>query len=110
MHACAAPGAVVDLHRLLTSAWLSEREPDFERGPEDGLTVGDVGRLLRRRWLVILLPTVAAFGLSVAFVQVVTPRYTAETKLLLESRDSALTRLQQIRQGRFLPETWPSWK
>ncbi len=45
----------------------------------------------------ILLPTLAAFGLAVVFVQVVTPRYTAETKLLLESRDSALTRLQQDR-------------
>ncbi|QRE74732.1 exopolysaccharide transport family protein [Methylobacterium aquaticum] len=75
----------------------SAREPEVERSPEDGLTLGDVGRLLRRRWLVILLPTVAAFGLSVAFVQVVTPRYTAEAKLLLESRDSALTRLQQDR-------------
>ncbi|MET7247250.1 GumC family protein [Methylobacterium sp. EM32] len=68
-----------------------------ERGSEDGLTIGDVGRLLGRRWLVILLPTVAAFGLAVAFVQVVPPRYTAEAKLLLESRDSALTRLQQDR-------------
>lgn len=70
---------------------------DRDRGAEDGLTLGDVGRLLGRRWFVILLPTVAAFGLSVAFVQLVPPRYTAETKLLLESRDSALTRLQQDR-------------
>ncbi|KMO22181.1 lipopolysaccharide biosynthesis protein [Methylobacterium platani JCM 14648] len=61
------------------------------------MSLGDVGRLLRRRWLVILLPTLAAFGLSVAFVHVVAPRYTAEAKLLLESRDSALTRLQQDR-------------
>ncbi|KMO43091.1 lipopolysaccharide biosynthesis protein [Methylobacterium variabile] len=61
------------------------------------MTLGDVGRLLRRRWLAVLLPTVAAFGLAVVFVQVVTPRYTAESKLLLESRDSALTRLQQDR-------------
>ncbi|TGD95521.1 exopolysaccharide transport family protein [Methylobacterium nonmethylotrophicum] len=71
------------------------REP--EPGPEDGLAIGDVGRLLRRRWFVILLPTLAAFGLAVTFVQVVPPRYTAESKLLLESRDSALTRLQQDR-------------
>ncbi|MFH6781368.1 MULTISPECIES: GumC family protein [Methylobacterium] len=70
---------------------------------EDGLSLGDVGRLLRRRWAVILLPTLAAFGLSVAFVQVVTPRYTAEAKLLLESRDSALTRLQQDRGELPLP-------
>ena len=80
-----------------------ESRPDLpprdetERDPSDGLTLADVGRLLRRRWLVILLPTLAAFGLAVVFVQVVTPRYTAETKLLLESRDSALTRLQQDR-------------
>ncbi|NGM37751.1 polysaccharide biosynthesis tyrosine autokinase [Methylobacterium sp. DB0501] len=74
-----------------------------ERMSEDGLSLGDVGRLLRRRWAVILLPTLAAFGLSVAFVQVVTPRYTAEAKLLLESRDSALTRLQQDRGELPLP-------
>ncbi len=80
-----------------------ESRPDLtprdetESGSPDGLTLADVGRLLRRRWLVILLPTLAAFGLAVVFVQVVTPRYTAETKLLLESRDSALTRLQQDR-------------
>ncbi|BCM85004.1 GumC family protein [Methylobacterium indicum] len=75
---------------------LAPRE-DADSASSDGLTLGDVGRLLRRRWLVILLPTVAAFGLAVVFVHVVTPRYTAEAKLLLESRDSALTRLQQDR-------------
>ncbi len=26
---CASPGAVVDAHRLLTSRWFGEREPDF---------------------------------------------------------------------------------
>ncbi|AWN48620.1 lipopolysaccharide biosynthesis protein [Methylobacterium terrae] len=75
----------------------ADAEAGPARGAEDGLSLGDVGRLLRRRKLVILLPTLAAFGLSVAFVQVVTPRYTAESKILLESRDSALTRLQQDR-------------
>ncbi|MFE1600906.1 GumC family protein [Methylobacterium sp. ID0610] len=63
----------------------------------EGVALGDVGRLLRRHWLAILLPTLAAFVLSVAFVQVVSPRYTGEAKLLLESRDSALTRPQQER-------------
>ncbi len=59
--------------------------------------LGDVGRLLRRRWLAVALPTLAALVLSVAFVQLVHPRYTAESKLLLETRDGGLTRLQQER-------------
>ncbi|MEH3148209.1 MAG: exopolysaccharide transport family protein [Methylobacterium frigidaeris] len=62
--------------------------------PREGLALGDVGRLLRRHWLGLLVPTLIAVALAVTFVQVVPPRYTAETKLLLESRDSALTRPQ----------------
>ncbi|WP_298967927.1 GumC family protein [uncultured Methylobacterium sp.] len=79
----------------------SRRAPDDEGPPADGapegLALGDVGRLLRRHWLGLVVPTLLAVGLAVAFVQIVPPRYTAETKLLLESRDSALTRPQQER-------------
>ncbi|RVU21957.1 GumC family protein [Methylobacterium oryzihabitans] len=79
----------------------SRRAPDEEGAPgepaPEGLALGDVGRLLRRHWLGLVVPTLVAVGLAVAFVQLVPPRYTAETKLLLESRDSALTRPQQER-------------
>jgi hypothetical protein len=27
---CAAPGAVIDAHRILSASWFSEREPDFD--------------------------------------------------------------------------------
>lgn len=69
----------------------------------EGIALGDVGRLLKRRWLAVTVPTLAALVLSVAFVQLVPPRYTAESKLLLESRDSALTRPQQERGDVVLP-------
>ncbi|WP_018260599.1 GumC family protein [Methylobacterium sp. WSM2598] len=68
-----------------------------ERAAGEGVALGDIGRLLRRHWLAILLPTLAALAAAIAFVQLVPPRYTGEAKLLLESRDSALTRLQQER-------------
>ena len=31
---CAAPGAVIDAHRILSSNWFSEREPDFDERVE----------------------------------------------------------------------------
>jgi polysaccharide biosynthesis transport protein len=63
----------------------------------DTANLAQVGRALRIRWRWIVLPTVAAFVASFAFVNIVTPRYTAEAKLLLESRDSFYTRPGQDR-------------
>ncbi|WP_157091545.1 GumC family protein [Methylobacterium nodulans] len=86
--------------RLLAGGALPGRagRPGSRETPRDeGVALGDLSRLLRRHWLAILLPTLAAFALSLAFVQIVPPRYTGEAKLLLESRDSALTRPQQER-------------
>lgn len=61
-------------------------------GPGDGLAVGQIAGVLRRSWAWIAVPTlVAALGAGV-FVQLVTPRYTGEAKVLLESRDPAFTR------------------
>ncbi|GJE53899.1 MULTISPECIES: GumC family protein [Methylobacterium] len=58
----------------------------------DGLTLSQVFPLLRRAWAWILIPTLlVAVGAGV-FVQVVAPRYTAEAKILLESRDPSFAR------------------
>src|SRR4051812_28911982 len=63
----------------------------------DGANLVQVGRALRVRWRWIVLPTLAALIGSFAFVNLVTPRYTAEAKILLESRDSFYTRPGQDR-------------
>ncbi|GJD53215.1 hypothetical protein OPKNFCMD_5987 [Methylobacterium crusticola] len=99
------PRASLFPDRMQAGLRLPERAADRRprRGPDpgsegrDGLTLGEVGRLLRRRWALIALPTLLAFCLAVVFVQVVPPRYTGEAKVLLESRDSAFTRPQQDR-------------
>lgn len=58
--------------------------------PEMGLP--DIAAAVRRRWRWIALPTLMAFGLSLVGVNMLTPRYTGEAKILLESRDSFYTR------------------
>ena len=75
--------------------------------PAEAVNVADVARALVRGWRWIALPAAVAFAASVAFVLLVTPRYTAETKLLLESRDSFYTRPSQDRsseQGQLIDE------
>lgn len=56
---------------------------------------GEAFGLVRERWRFVAVPTVAALALSVTFVQLVTPKYTGEAKILLESRDNAFTRPNQ---------------
>ncbi|WP_423794540.1 GumC family protein [Methylobacterium durans] len=65
--------------------------------PPEGLALSQVGGVLRRSWLWIALPTIAAGAAAVAFVQVVPPRYTGEAKLLLESREAGFARTAQER-------------
>jgi hypothetical protein len=81
--------------------WVADEAEALDR------LAGDVARHhhLDLARLVILLPTLAAFGLAVVFVQVVTPRYTAETKLLLapaggRRRPSPSGRILGCRRGR----------
>ncbi|EHP91573.1 GumC family protein [Methylorubrum extorquens] len=72
-------------------------------GPGDGLAVAQIGGVLRRSWAWIAVPTlVAAIGAGV-FVQVVTPRYTGEAKVLLESRDPAFARTAAERTDQTQP-------
>ncbi|GAA0275576.1 hypothetical protein LNAOJCKE_1062 [Methylorubrum aminovorans] len=61
-------------------------------GPGDGLAVAQIAGVLRRSWAWIAVPTLVAVLGAGVFVQVVTPRYTGEAKVLLESRDPAFAR------------------
>ena len=55
-------------------------------------TIADLGRAIARRWRWVVVPTAFACLASFAFVTVVTPRYTGESKLLLQTSDSYFTR------------------
>lgn len=68
-------------------------EPDEARAGRGGdLDLGQLWRALRRRKLWVLLPTVLALAASAVAVNVVTPRYTGEVRMLLQSGDSYYTR------------------
>ncbi|RYE34623.1 MAG: lipopolysaccharide biosynthesis protein [Hyphomicrobiales bacterium] len=55
-------------------------------GRGDMLDLSALWAAIKRRKVWIIAPTLAALGLSFVAVNVVTPRYTGEAKLLLESR------------------------
>jgi polysaccharide biosynthesis transport protein len=77
------------------SAAMPSRLPDH---PDlDAIDLAQIWRALgeRRRW--ILVPTLIALIGSLLFVHLVTPRYTAEAKVLLEVRESFYTRPGQER-------------
>jgi succinoglycan biosynthesis transport protein ExoP len=60
--------------------------------PVSEVNLSDIGSAVRRRWRWVALPTAVAFAGSLLFVNVVSPRYTGEAKLLLQSADTSLTR------------------
>jgi succinoglycan biosynthesis transport protein ExoP len=63
----------------------------------DSLHAGEALQVLRAKWRFIAGAGLAAFAASLVFVTVVTPRYTGEARLILESRDSFYTRPNQDR-------------
>jgi polysaccharide biosynthesis transport protein len=63
----------------------------------EGLGLSQLAGLLRRSWRWIVIPTALVTIGAVAFVQVVSPRYTGEAKILLENRDTPFTRTAQER-------------
>src|SRR3954469_7610788 len=78
-------------------------EPVSQPQAEEGLGLAQVPRVLRRSIGWILGPTlVVALGGSV-FVNVVSPRYTGESKLLPESRAPAFARTPQERGEQLAP-------
>jgi len=59
---------------------------------------GVLATLLARKWWILLL-TLLAFAGSVAFVSVVTPKYTGEARIILENRDNYYTRPDKETRG-----------
>lgn len=70
---------------------VSEPRRAFVPQPSD-VSVGEIGRALVVRWRWIAVPTALAFVASLAFVMLVSPRYTGEARLLLQANDSYFTR------------------
>ncbi len=82
---------------------LRQRSIEAPPSAQDGLGLAQVPRILRRSLGWIVGPTlVVALGATV-FVNVVSPRYTGESKLLLESRDPAFARTAQERGDQLVP-------
>ena len=69
----------------------------------EGLSVAQMFSVLGRSWAWIAVPTLAVALGSGIFVQVVTPRYTGEAKVLLESRDPAFARTAAERGEQIQP-------
>jgi uncharacterized protein involved in exopolysaccharide biosynthesis len=62
---------------------------------EPEVDLGGVGRALlaNRNWVIV--PTMVALVASTAFVNIVSPKYTAETRVLLETQDSFTPRTEK---------------
>ena len=75
----------------------SSPTPIYPELRADAVNLAQVWRALRLRWRWILIPTLVAFAGSLLFVNLVTPRYTGEAKVLLETRETFYTRPGQER-------------
>jgi uncharacterized protein involved in exopolysaccharide biosynthesis len=64
---------------------------DAGAGRGDMLDLGALWAAIKRNKLWIIGPSLAALGLSFVAVNLVTPRFTGEARLLLENRDSYFT-------------------
>jgi succinoglycan biosynthesis transport protein ExoP len=77
--------------------------PAKRSSARDGVGLAQVPQILRRSIGWIVGPTlVVALGAGI-FVNVVSPRYTGEAKLILESRDPAFARTAQERTDQLAP-------
>ncbi|GJD72986.1 GumC family protein [Methylobacterium goesingense] len=76
---------------------------DAPSATDEGLGLSQLAGVLRRSWRWIVIPTALVTIGAIAFVQVVSPRYTGEAKILLESRDTSFTRSAQERGEQVQP-------
>ncbi len=81
-----------------TSAAIAPRPPAGH-----GLSLAQLPGILRRSLAWILVPTLLVAAGTGVFVNVVSPRYTGEAKLILESRDPAFARTAQERADQVAP-------
>ncbi len=65
---------------------------DAGEGRGEMLDLSALWAAIKRRRVWILAPTLAALGLSFVAVNLISPRYTGEARILLENRDSFYTR------------------
>jgi uncharacterized protein involved in exopolysaccharide biosynthesis len=65
----------------------------------DELDLGAFGRALWRRKLLIVLLTLVAAAIAAAAVNVVTPRYKSEARVLIETRENIFLRPDAERSG-----------
>jgi len=82
---------------------LTSVDPSGLPKAEAGLGLARLGRLLRRSWRSIVVPTVVAGVAAVAFVQGVSPRYIGEAKILLEGREAEVAGATKERGERAAP-------
>ena len=64
--------------------------------PVSEIDLAALGRAIARRKRVVAIPTLLAFVLMVGFVLAVTPRYTAQSQVLLENQETFFTRPDRI--------------
>lgn len=77
----------------------SDRAMGAEHIPTNEIDLAHIGRALSaRRWWVIG-PTLAGLIGGLIFVNVVTPRYTADARVLLENQETFLTRSERSQRG-----------
>src|SRR5262247_1183200 len=61
-------------------------------GPTDELDLGAVGRALMRKKLWVIMPTLVVAALAFVTVNLVSPRYRSEARLLIEGRENVFLR------------------
>jgi succinoglycan biosynthesis transport protein ExoP len=74
-------------------------QADFGRMPAGDISLGGVFSALNRAKLWIIVSTLAACAGAVVFVNVATPKYTGEAKVLIENRDNYFTRPDRDQRG-----------
>lgn len=86
---------------------ISPRPTSAAIGPKprtgESLNLAQVPQILRRSLAWIVVPTLLVAAGAGVFVNVVSPRYTGEAKLILESRDPAFARTAQERTDQIAP-------
>ena len=72
--------------------------PGDAAAPTSGeASVGDLMRAIRSHWRMVLIPAILVFLAATIFVNVVSPRYTGEAKVLLQTGENYYTRPGQDR-------------
>src|SRR5262245_7841850 len=88
MGASAAVGAVPDAPVVAPGAMAP-----------DELDLGAVGRALRAKKLWVIVPTLLVAALAVAAVNLMTPRYKSEARILIEGRENVFVRPEAEKLG-----------